>query len=183
MKEALENSDLFARYNLTEKAIAELEKVLQVYPDQIEVHRRILEISRKGFPERGAVAAAQLARIFTELGDVGDGETNTKPSRQRMALAGDSAASAPHSTEGGRASAASPACPRMAGSGNTAMEFPIPAIAPEEPLTASPPQCRQKSLLILRLPQFRANLRLCHPNPQSRLCRRWSWISRENWRP
>ena len=70
VKEALENSDLFARYNLPEKAIAELEKVLQVYPDQIEIHRRILEISRKGFPERGAVAAAQLARIFAEHGDI-----------------------------------------------------------------------------------------------------------------
>ena len=69
VKEALENSDLFARYNLTEKAIAELEKVVQFYPDQIEVHRRILEISRKGFPERGAIAAAQLARIFRQRGD------------------------------------------------------------------------------------------------------------------
>ena len=69
VKEAFENSDLFARYNLPEKAIAELEKVLQLYPDQVEVHRRILEISRKGFPERGAAAAAQLARIFAEQGD------------------------------------------------------------------------------------------------------------------
>ena len=67
--EALENSDLFARYNLPEKAIAELEKVLQVYPDQIEVHQRILEISRKGLPARGQAAAAQLARIYAEHGD------------------------------------------------------------------------------------------------------------------
>ncbi len=69
VKEALENSDLFSRYNLTEKAIAELEKVLQIYPDQIDVHRRILEISRKGFPARGATAATQLARIFRQHGD------------------------------------------------------------------------------------------------------------------
>src|ERR1019366_8088601 len=69
VKEALENSDLFARYNLPEKAIAELERVLQAYPDQIEIHRRILEISRKGFPEKGSAAAAHLARIFTEHGD------------------------------------------------------------------------------------------------------------------
>ncbi len=74
VKEALENSDLFARYNLPEKAIAELEKVLQIYPDQLDIHRRILEISRKGFPERGAVAAAQLARIFAEHGDRRDGK-------------------------------------------------------------------------------------------------------------
>ncbi|MFZ0961479.1 MAG: tetratricopeptide repeat protein [Terriglobia bacterium] len=70
VKEALENSDLFARYNLPEKAIAELEKVLQIYPDQAEVHLRILEISRKGFPARGAEAAGQLARIYAERGDV-----------------------------------------------------------------------------------------------------------------
>jgi tetratricopeptide (TPR) repeat protein len=69
VKEALENSDLFARYNLPEKAIAELEKALQVYPDQVDIHRRILEISCKGFPERVTAAAAQLARIFTEHGD------------------------------------------------------------------------------------------------------------------
>ncbi len=69
LKEAFENSDLFARYSLTEKAINELEKVLQVYPDLVEVYQRILEISRKGFPERGQAAAAQLARIYTERGD------------------------------------------------------------------------------------------------------------------
>jgi tetratricopeptide (TPR) repeat protein len=69
VREALENSDLFSRYNLAEKAIAELDKVLQIYPDQVEVHRRILEISRKGFPARGAAAATQLARIFRGHGD------------------------------------------------------------------------------------------------------------------
>ena len=69
LREALENSDLFTRYNLPGKAISELEKVLQTYPNQIEVHRRILEICRKGYPERGAQAAAELARIFTERGE------------------------------------------------------------------------------------------------------------------
>jgi tetratricopeptide (TPR) repeat protein len=69
VKEALENSDLYARYNLKEKAIAELDKVLQVYPDQIEIHQRILEISHKGLPERGGAAAAELARIFKARGD------------------------------------------------------------------------------------------------------------------
>jgi tetratricopeptide (TPR) repeat protein len=54
---------------LADKAIAELEKVLQVYPNQIDIYQRILEISRKGLPQRGAAAAAQLARIFTDRGD------------------------------------------------------------------------------------------------------------------
>ena len=82
VSEAIENSDLFSRYNLTEKAINELDKVLQIYPDQIAVHQRILEISRKGFPERAAAAASQLARIFSERGDA---ETASK--YQAIALA------------------------------------------------------------------------------------------------
>lgn len=70
VKEAIENSDLFARYNLVEKAVTELDRVLQLYPDQIQVHRRILEICQKGFPNRAAVAAGALARIFKERGDL-----------------------------------------------------------------------------------------------------------------
>jgi len=70
VKEAIENSDLFARYNLVEKAVAELDRVLQLYPDQIQVHRRILEICQKGLPNRAAVAAGALARIFKERGDL-----------------------------------------------------------------------------------------------------------------
>jgi tetratricopeptide (TPR) repeat protein len=82
VREAIENSDLFSRYNLIEKAFGELEKVLEIYPDQIEVYLRILEISRKGFPERGATAAAQLARIFSERG-----ETETAAKYQAIAAA------------------------------------------------------------------------------------------------
>jgi pilus assembly protein FimV len=68
VKEALENSDLFARYHLVEKAVGELEKVLQVYPDQIEIHQRILEICRKGHPERAHAAASALTRISAAEG-------------------------------------------------------------------------------------------------------------------
>jgi tetratricopeptide (TPR) repeat protein len=70
VNEALENSDLFARYNLVDKAVAELDRVLELYPDQIQVHRRILEICQKGLPNRAAVAAGALARIFKERGDL-----------------------------------------------------------------------------------------------------------------
>jgi tetratricopeptide (TPR) repeat protein len=69
VKEALENSDLFAQYNLTEKAVAELEKVLAVYPDQVEIHRRILEICRKNLPERATQAAQALTRIYAARGE------------------------------------------------------------------------------------------------------------------
>ena len=70
VNEAIENSDLFARYHLVDKAVSELDKVLQVYPDQIEVNQRILEISRKRYPARASVAAAALVRIFTAHGDL-----------------------------------------------------------------------------------------------------------------
>ena len=83
LQEALDNSELFERYNLPEKAIAELEKVLKLCPDQIEVHRRILEISWKRFPSRGAAAAAELARIFASRGDA-----ETANRYQAMASAG-----------------------------------------------------------------------------------------------
>jgi len=69
VKEALENSDLFTRYRLPEKALAELDKVLTVYPDQVDIHKRILEICRKDLPERAAQAASALARIFAQRGD------------------------------------------------------------------------------------------------------------------
>ena len=70
VQEALDNSDLFTRYNLPEKAVAELEKVLAVYPDQVDIHKRILEICRKNLPERAAQAASALARIHAQRGDV-----------------------------------------------------------------------------------------------------------------
>jgi len=69
VKEGLDNSDLYARYNLPEKAIAELEKVLEVYPDEVELLQRIIEISRKGSPDKGKTAAARLAAIFAARGD------------------------------------------------------------------------------------------------------------------
>jgi tetratricopeptide (TPR) repeat protein len=140
VKEALENSDLFARYNLTEKAITELEKVLQIYPDQVEVHRRILEISRKGFPERGATAAQELARIFTARGDL-----ETAGKYQAIVSARGSAVEVPlpppiPSEKVEEPVPPPPAAPESAEAGEP-MEFPIRAITPEEPVAAeaSPP--------------------------------------------
>ncbi len=78
VKEALENSDLFTQYHLPEKAVGELEKVLAVYPDQIEIHKRILEICRKNLPERATQAARALARIYTERGETARAERYAK---------------------------------------------------------------------------------------------------------
>lgn len=69
VKEALENSDLFSRYGLVEKAVAELEKVLAVYPEQVDIHKRILEVCQRNQPARAAQAAEALARIHAQQGD------------------------------------------------------------------------------------------------------------------
>ncbi len=78
VKEAFENSDLFTQYHLPEKAVGELEKVLAVYPDQIDIHKRILEICRKNLPERATQAAQALARIYTERGETARAERYAK---------------------------------------------------------------------------------------------------------
>jgi tetratricopeptide (TPR) repeat protein len=137
VKEALENSDLFARYNLTEKAITELEKVLQIYPDQVEVHRRILEISRKGFPERGVAAAQELARIFTARGDL---DTAGKYQAVASGRGNASEIPLPPPVVPPSEKVEEPAPPSPPASESTEagapMEFPISAIAPEEPVAA-----------------------------------------------
>jgi pilus assembly protein FimV len=69
VREALENSDLFSRYGLAEKATVELEKVLAVYPDQVDIHRRILEVCQKNLPDRAKQAAEALARIHAARGE------------------------------------------------------------------------------------------------------------------
>ncbi len=143
LKEAFENSDLFARYNLTEKAIAELEKVLQVYPDLVEVHQRILEISRKGFPERGQAAATQLARIYSERGDH---ETASKYQAIATAKAGMPEIPLPPPAAAKKEQVAAPppsplpAPPvAVASEPATGMEFPLVPVAQEEPVAAAAP--------------------------------------------
>lgn len=74
VKEAFENSDLYSQYGLTEKAVGELEKVLADYPDQIDIHRRILEICLQNAPERAQRAASELARVYAAKGDAATAE-------------------------------------------------------------------------------------------------------------
>ena len=70
LAEALGNSDLYSRYGLPDRAIAELEKVMALYPDRVEVHQRIFEISQRERPARAAQAAAELARIHRQRGSL-----------------------------------------------------------------------------------------------------------------
>ena len=74
VKEALENSDLFSRYGLVDRAVAELAKALEVYPDQVEIHERILEICQRNQATRAAQAAEALARIYAQRGDTENAE-------------------------------------------------------------------------------------------------------------
>jgi tetratricopeptide (TPR) repeat protein len=69
VKEALENSELFASYHLVRKAVAELDRVLEIYPDEAEIHRRLVGMCWKDMPERAEQAAQALARIYTQHGD------------------------------------------------------------------------------------------------------------------
>jgi len=69
VKEALENSELLARYNLVSKAVAELERVLEIYPDETELHRRLVGMCWKDMPERAEQSAQALARIYAQQGD------------------------------------------------------------------------------------------------------------------
>ncbi len=69
VKEALENSELLARYHLVSKAVAELERILEIYPDETEIHRRLVGMCWKDMPERAEQAAQALARIYAQRGD------------------------------------------------------------------------------------------------------------------
>ncbi len=111
VKEAVDNSDLFVRYNLTEKAVAELEKVLQVYPNQITVHRTLFEICRKNMPERSAKAGEDLARIYSARGDEANARRYRKGGGQPAEAAAPAEPKTPHVAEpaAGEPASAAPA--------------------------------------------------------------------------
>jgi len=69
VKGAITNSDLFIRDGLIERAVEELEKVLRIYPDQIDIQKRILEACREPLPGRAVRAAEVLARAYSGQGD------------------------------------------------------------------------------------------------------------------
>jgi tetratricopeptide (TPR) repeat protein len=102
--EALGSSDLYSRYDLPDRALAELEKVTALYPDRLEVHQRILEITQRERPERAALAAAELARIHRQRGSLDQATWYENVQRQYTALApahGSPSASPGDTDEGG----------------------------------------------------------------------------------
>jgi tetratricopeptide (TPR) repeat protein len=99
--DALANSDLYSQYGLPDRALAELEKVMTLYPDRAEVHERILEISQRERPERAAQAAAELARIHRQRGSLDQAKWYEDLQQQCAALV--SAPGSPASTSSGSA--------------------------------------------------------------------------------
>jgi tetratricopeptide (TPR) repeat protein len=92
VKGAMTNSDFFARDGLTERAVEELEKVLRVYPEQSEIHKRILEVCRETLPARAVQAAEVLARIYTGRGDGSEAKRYYEEALElAQAVAGDKA--------------------------------------------------------------------------------------------
>ena len=92
VKGAMTNSDFFARDGLTERAVEELEKVLRVYPEQSEIHKRILGVCREKLPGRAVQAAEVLARIYSGWGDGSEAKRyHGKALELGQAVAGDEA--------------------------------------------------------------------------------------------
>lgn len=67
--EAFENSELYARYRMMDKAVAELEKVLALQPDHIETHERLIETCYPNEIKRAIKAARALQDIYTQRQD------------------------------------------------------------------------------------------------------------------
>jgi len=87
VKEALENSELLAHYHLVRKAVAELDKVLEIYPDEIEIHRRLVGMCWRDMPERAEQATQALERIYRERGDIETAKRFTQMAPKREAPA------------------------------------------------------------------------------------------------
>ena len=87
VKQALDNSELLARYHLVTKAVAELDRVLEIYPDEPEIHRRLVGMCWKVMSERAAQAAQALVRIYTQQGDTEGAKRYVQMAGGREALA------------------------------------------------------------------------------------------------
>ncbi|MGB9485981.1 MAG: tetratricopeptide repeat protein, partial [Terriglobia bacterium] len=87
VKQALDNSELLARYHLVTKAVAELDRVLEIYPDEPEIHRRLVGMCWKVMSERAEQAAQALVRIYTQQGDTEGAKRYVQMAGGREALA------------------------------------------------------------------------------------------------
>jgi tetratricopeptide (TPR) repeat protein len=119
VKQALDNSEHLARYNLVRKAVAELDRVLEIYPDEPEIHRRLVGVCWNVMSERAEQAARALVRIYTQQGD-------TEGAKRFAQMAGEQEALAEESIPA-KAAAAPALRPEPSPSIPPAREAPLPA--------------------------------------------------------
>jgi tetratricopeptide (TPR) repeat protein len=133
VKEALENSDLFSRYGLTDKAVTELEKVLAVYPEQVDIHRRIFEVCQRNLPDRAKQASDALANIYRSRGDLANAKIYERSAGQAPATTASPAGPPP------AAKVAPPAGPPPAGVELDLSDVFATPVQEETPPSTAPP--------------------------------------------
>jgi lipopolysaccharide biosynthesis regulator YciM len=69
IEEALENASVFARYGLIDKALEEIDGVLESAPNNVNLLKRAYEIAKQDRPLRAVQIAETLAGLLRERGD------------------------------------------------------------------------------------------------------------------
>jgi len=87
VNEALEKSELFARYHLVSRAVAELESVLELFPDETDIHKRLVGMCWRDLPDRAEQAARALARIYAQQGNAEEARRFAQMAGEREAAA------------------------------------------------------------------------------------------------
>jgi tetratricopeptide (TPR) repeat protein len=145
VKQALDNSELFARYHLMRKAVAELDRVLEIYPDEVEIHRRLVGMCWKVMSERAEQAAQALVRIYTQQGDVEGAKRFAQMAGGREALASEAippqAVRAPALRPESSPPSSPPPAPAALGEADLASLAPV-----QEPETAPTPRVSAEAL-------------------------------------
>ena len=73
IREQLTEAEVFLKYGLTEKAIAELQSVLKKLPDHIHAHQKLIAIYKS--KKNTAKAVRQILKLAQVFQDQGEGET------------------------------------------------------------------------------------------------------------
>jgi tetratricopeptide (TPR) repeat protein len=87
VKEALEKSELFARYHLVSRAVAELDAALELFPDETDIHKRLVGMCWRELPERAEQAARALASIYAQQGNAEEARRYAQMAGEREAAA------------------------------------------------------------------------------------------------
>ena len=70
IRDQLTEAEVFLKYGLTEKAIAELQAVLKKVPDHVHAHQKLIAIYKKQKkPEKAVRQIVRLAKVFRDQGE------------------------------------------------------------------------------------------------------------------